>query len=73
MEQAPDSQDVGSGAAQKEESVADTSDWCSEWSRSPLSSWHEADRSNLKHDTCGAGEQDERETGWMGSGIEGQW
>ena len=44
----------------------DTSDWCSEWSRSPQSSWHEAEKSNLKHDMCGAGEQDEREQqdGW---------
>ena len=66
MEQTPDSQDVGNGAAQEEESVADTSDWCSEWSRSPLSSWNEEEKSNQKHDTCGAGEQDEREQhdGW---------
>ena len=39
------------------ESVADTSDWCS---------WNEEEKSNQKHDTCGAGEQDEREQqdGW---------
>ena len=43
------------------ESVADTSDWCSEWSRSPQNSWNEEEKSNQKHDTCGAGEQDERE------------
>ena len=44
VEQALNSQDVGSGAAQEEEGVGDTSDWCSEWSRSPLSSWHEAEK-----------------------------
>ena len=61
VEQAPDSQDVGSGAVPEGESVADTSDWCSEWSRSPQNSWNEEEKSNQKHDTCGAGEQDERE------------
>ena len=66
MEQAPDSQDVGSGAVPEGESVADTSDWCSEWRRSPQNSWNEEEKSNQKHDTCGAGEQDEREQqdGW---------
>ena len=66
MEQVPDSQDVGSGAAQEGESVADTSDWCSGWSRSPPNSWHEEEKSNLMHGACGAGEQDEREQeeGW---------
>ena len=59
MEQAPNSQDVGSGA-EEEESVADTSDWCSEWSRSPLSSWHEAEKSNLKHDS-----EREQQDGWV--------
>ena len=54
MEQVPDSQDVGSGAAQEGESVADTSDWCSGWSRSPPNSWHEEEeKSNLMHGTCG--------------------
>ena len=66
MEQAPDSQDVGNGAAPVGESVADVSDWCSEWSRSPQSSWNKEEKSNQKHDTCGAGEQDESEQqdGW---------
>ena len=55
-----------SGAAPEGESVADTSDWCSKWSRSPQNSWNEEEKSNQKHDTCGAGEQDEREQqdGW---------
>ena len=61
MEQAPDSQDVCSGVAQEGESVADTSDWCSEWSRTPPNSWNEEEKSNQKHDTCGAGEQNARE------------
>ena len=66
MEQAPDSQDFGSGAVPEGESVADTSDWCCEWSRSPQNSWNEDEKSNQKHDTCGAGEQDEKEQqdGW---------
>ena len=69
MELVPDSQDVGSGAAPEGESVADTSDWCSGWSRSPQNSWCEAEKSNLVHDTRGAGEQDEREQqeGWPGA------
>ena len=45
----------------RRESVADTSDWCSEWSRSPQNSWNEEEKSTQKHDTCGAGKQDERE------------
>ena len=60
MELVPDSQDVGSGAAPEGESVADTSDWCSEWSRSPQNRWNEEEKSNQKHDMCEAGEQDER-------------
>ena len=65
-EQAPGSQDVGSGATQKGESVVDTSDWCSDWSRTPQNSWNEKEKSNQKHDTCGAGEQVERnqQEGW---------
>ena len=66
MELVPDSQDVGNGAAPEGESVADTSDWCSEWSRSPQNRWNEEEKSNQKHDMCGAGEQDERnqQEGW---------
>ena len=60
VELVPDSQDVGSGAAPEGESVADTSDWCSEWSRSPQNRWNEEEKSNQKHDMCEAGEQDER-------------
>ena len=42
-----------------------TSDWCSGWSRSPQNSWNEEEKS-LMHDTCGAGEQVQREQqeGW---------
>ena len=61
MELVPDSRDVCSGAVQEGESVADTSDWYSGWSRNPPNRWCEAEKSNLMHDMCGAGEQDERE------------
>ena len=60
MELDPDSQHVGSGAAPEGENVADTSDWCSEWSRSPQNRWNEEEKSSQKHDMCEAGEQDER-------------
>ena len=60
MELVPDSRDVFSGA-QEGERVANTSDWCSGWSKNPQNSWCEEEKSNLKHDTCGAGEQVERE------------
>ena len=45
VDHVPDSQDVGSGAAQEVESVADTSDWCSGWTRSPQNSWYEEEKS----------------------------
>ena len=64
MELVPDSQDVGSGEG---ESVADTSDWCSEWSRSPQNRWNEEEKSNQKHDMCGAG-KDERNQQEGGAG-----
>ena len=51
VEQVPDSQDVGSGVAQDGENVADTSHWCSGWSRSPPNSWYEEEKSNLMHGT----------------------
>ena len=65
MEQAPNSQDVGSGAVQEGESVADTSDWYSGWSRNTPNNWCEEEKSNLKHDTCGAGEKVEKQEGWV--------
>ena len=78
MELDPDSRDLCSGAVQEGESVADTSDWYSGWSRNPPNSWCEEEKSNLIHDTCGAGEQVERnqQEGWaeeQKGGAEDTW
>ena len=59
MELVPDSQDIGSGAAPKGESVADTSGTVS-GAEKPTTRWNEEEKSNQKHDMCEAGEQDER-------------
>ena len=52
-----------SGAALEGERVwADASDLCSEWvEQNPLSSCHEAEKSNLTHGRCGVGDQGVRE------------
>ena len=68
VELVPDSQDVGSEAAPEGESVADTSDWCSEWSRSPQNRWNEEEKSNPKHDMCEATGREEPTGGWGGEG-----
>ena len=52
-EHVPDSQQVGSEAALEGKSVgADTFDWCSGRSRSPLSSCHEAEKGNPTQGMC---------------------
>ena len=64
MELVPDSQDVCKGGVQEGASVADTSDWCSGRSRNPPNSWCEEEKSNLKQDSCVAGEKVEKQEGW---------